>query len=382
LRIRDRRVSADQKPDKAQRQKRKPAPSAKKASYSGKESGVVLIGSNKRVAELVDVFNTMCIPCEITPWPADLNDIIAAETIGVLVAVPVAPRTRVKTAEVLQEIRRHEAGQSLPVACVVPNNAGDKDVNLLYRAGASAVFKWPGEAANFPSLMAEILGMSLSRGKADNADKALARTIRAHLKTQQIYTSDLRVSVRGGIASISGAIGSLWKKIRIIHMVEQVPGITGVISNGLYVPHSGIPDKRIRKSVMHVLNVTLGYDNASIDASIHNGVVAIEGKVANPDEYRRILDIISHVDGVRGIRRYNAVRGPGVKKRPKTLTQSIVWQLATIWPGSPISVNVFEDTVVLAGQTDTLARRREIVESIEQQEGVGRVVNKIHVTHM
>jgi osmotically-inducible protein OsmY len=67
------------------------------------------------------------------------------------------------------------------------------------------------------------------------------------------------------------------------------------------------------------------------------------------------------------------------KKRDKTVAAEIKKTLAFSFPKAHLKLNVFGGAVVLSGQTDTLAKRREIAETVELLDGVGHVVNKIKV---
>lgn len=90
------------------------------------------------------------------------------------------------------------------------------------------------------------------------------------------------------------------------------------------------------------------------------------------------MDILSHVNGIRGISEY-AVISSERKKRNKTLAEQIRKSLAFSFSKTVIDVTVFGSAVVLSGQTDTLAKRRKIVEEVEFQDGVSHIVNKINV---
>ena len=117
--------------------------------------------------------------------------------------VLVAPIRNVTGTTAVEIVRDHPYGKTVPIFVVAPDTTSSRAVRSLYKAGVSAVFHWPRESKILATLFAETFGILRVRGRAPRADKALTRTVRAHLRAGHSRgATGLRLFARDGRCDI------------------------------------------------------------------------------------------------------------------------------------------------------------------------------------
>jgi osmotically-inducible protein OsmY len=309
------------------------------------------------------------------PWLAGLIDTLDRSTLAV-VLVPPLPGTRVEDA--VRGCRGSPWGESGGLFVVLPDEPADRLVRALYRAGATAVLEWPRDAVRFPDLVAEIKGIEQVRGKANDADTALSRSVRARLRLAASMPSGLRVSCRDGVVHLAGAIDGLWRRQLVGQLVGRVPGVRGVVTDGLFVPPTGMPDAAVARAVRRLMRAMPLVAEESISAVVENGVVSLAGNVASRRELEDLLRAISDVRGVRGIDSLVVV-SPHQRTDDRYAARRLQGAITRLFPEQEVTVKVFGGVVVLRGQVTDVDTVRRIEAIVVDDDATTRVINKLSV---
>jgi osmotically-inducible protein OsmY len=145
------------------------------------------------------------------------------------------------------------------------------------------------------------------------------------------------------------------------------------------VEPSGLSDRQIKRSIKSVFDATSSIDTSGLIVSVNNGAVLLTGTAESRAEVARIADLVTHVNGVRGIE--NRVV---VETDRKASASSAVRRLrkiaANIAPRAKLDIQVFAGVAVLNGRVGDAQTRWRIERSLSEDDAVDRVINKIEVS--
>jgi osmotically-inducible protein OsmY len=308
-------------------------------------------------------------------WGDDLGEVVDEQTVAMVLVEPLTGTSITRAVSMAGEAL---AGSEISLFAVVDDGVRDNVVRQLYQGGASAVFEWPREAMLVPQVLAELMGADRVRGRASEADRALARAVKIYLSIAAGIYRGLRVRARGGAVSVSGTVSALWQKDEIEEVASNVPGVKSVGLRKVEVAHSGVSDRKVGSMVRSVLRNTSEVDEQTLSVSVRNGRVTLAGSTVGRRELWRALKLISHVRGVRLIEDVTVVSSTQ-KKRDRTLARQIREALDVTFAGEEIALSVFGGYVVLRGRVSTLGEKKRIERFIIGDPSVRRVVNKLEV---
>ena len=200
--------------------------------------------SSKRIRAVVrslEGVRARLIGVEWEGYPENLEPAFAA----VVIAEPLS----VGMANAIAAVRGHPAGKLVALYALVEGNVSTQKARRAYLAGATAVIEWPREKAILAGILTETMGMAVVRGPSTRADLALTRTVRAHLRLGPSPGSSIRLSSRRGVVTASGEARSLSELREIVETIAAVPGVKQVVTQGMRVAPSGIPDATIKKNL-------------------------------------------------------------------------------------------------------------------------------------
>jgi osmotically-inducible protein OsmY len=312
---------------------------------------------------------------ERMPWVAGLFDTLDLSTLAV-VLVPPLPGTRVEDA--VRGCKESPWGSTGGLFVVLLDEPEDRQVRTLYRAGATAVLDWPRDAVTFPDLVAEIKGIEQARGRATDADTALARSVRARLRLAASMPSGLRVSCRDGVVYLGGPIDGLWRRSLVEQLVGRVPGVRGVVTEGLFVPPTGMPDAAVARAVRRLMRAMPSVAEESLSVAVESGVVSLAGNISSHRELEDLLRAVSDVRGVRDIENL-VVISPRQRIDDRNAASRLQGAIARLFPGREVTVKVFGGVVVIRGQVADAETRRRIAAIVAQDDATIRVINKLSV---
>jgi osmotically-inducible protein OsmY len=113
--------------------------------------------------------------------------------------------------------------------------------------------------------------------------------------------SEIGVTVRDGVVTLSGQVKSFWEKWSAERAVERVVGVRAV-ANDIEVPlGSERTDSDIAQHVANVLDWSSPIPRGQVKAEVEKGWVTLRGEVGADYQRRAPERLVRHVRGVRGI---------------------------------------------------------------------------------
>lgn len=335
---------------------------------------LALIGGKHRTRPIGEVLRLLRLRVE---HYESLPEVLAAGLDG-MAAVVLIPALRDAGCErVLGAFASAHA--ELPVFVLVPDGAHDSRVARLYRNGATAVFEWPLEKQLFPAVLAELLGIQARSSRPTDGDRALERAVRARLRVLGKSEKRLRISVRAGVARLSGQVGRLWKVRSLESSIAQVPGVRSVDVRKLDVEPSHVSDRDIARSVRSLLHGASSIEDQTLGVSVRDGRVVLMGAVFNREECLHALELLAMVEGVRAVSN-QTVAAPRRKRADRALATRLRERLATLIPeAEQIHIAVLAGVAVLRGRARLLTTKREAERLVSKEDAIARVVNKVEI---
>jgi osmotically-inducible protein OsmY len=335
---------------------------------------ILVIGNApRRTAPVQEALEVLRARIDCMPWVVGLLDTLDRTTLAV---VMVPPLPGIQLGRAVRLFRRSPWGSNGGIFLLLHDEAPDREVRGLYRAGATAVLHWPRDSVTLPDLVAEINGIEQVRGKATDADTALGRSVRARLRLAASMPAHLRVSCREGLVRLTGSIDGLWQRPLVAELVARVPGVRGVVTEGLRVPPSGLSDAAVGRAVRRLLRTMPGVAEESLTVAVHNGVVSLAGSLTSRRELEEVLRAVSDVRGVREIDNLLVV-SPGQLDDDRRVARRLQGALERLFPGREIAVKVFGGVVVLRGVVEDLVTKRRVEEVAVNDPATTRVIDKL-----
>jgi osmotically-inducible protein OsmY len=332
---------------------------------------LVLVGSAARAEEIERALAHLDATLRTHDWGEDLTKTVGEDTVAVIVteSPPTAPLW--KSARTLRQL----LDDSVALVVLVPGTMPLPEVKRLYRIGSAAVLEWPRDSKILARMLVEVLALRYVHGPASKADMALARVVKAVVRSTVPSAGRMSVTAKEGVVSVVGTIPGLWVAAEIERSVAGLPGVRGVLLDELQVEPSGRSDRSIRQAVRRILdNVTSDTVSVAVQAS-H---VTLAGSVTSRAEARRLRELVSHVRGVRGIENRMVV-SEEAQARDTAVATRASRVLDGRFPHLDIAVQVFGGHAVLEGRVHTLADRKEVRQVVEDVRGVRRVVDKLAI---
>ncbi len=288
-----------------------------------------------------------------------------------------------RSSKIAEKVRRLARISDRPIYVVVPDDASPARVRSVYAAGAAGVVDWPREALIMARFLAQMLSLRLAHGRAEGPDTALRRAVRSRLRLLHQLREQPRLNVRGGVVSVSGNVPSLPAKQAVEASILEVPGVTGIDAENLYVVPEPTTDRTILQACRRVLRGTLanappGSSDAKLSCKVDRGCLTISGTGIDRAEIDHIRELAANVRGVRDIRFEITSSGEGgpPDRRLATRLQSMLRDLLA---ETRIRVAIYLRTAVLSGEVRDLRSKQTAVRWVERTRGIERVVDKLVV---
>jgi osmotically-inducible protein OsmY len=207
---------------------------------------------------------------------------------------------------------------------------------------------------------------------------------------RDVYLTGLpiTVTVKGGIVTLQGSVGSAFQKDRAAGDVRWIANVNGV-SNELEVKpleerqvREDVPspsDAQVLKAVREDLAQDIRLSAANIRVQVTSGVVTLDGTVASAYERRVAEQDAYDVVGVGWVNNNLAVQGN--RREDWAIRDDVQFELNTdaATEGLDIGVKVNNGIVTLTGDVPTWYQKARAEEIAAQVASVRAVANRIHV---
>lgn len=195
-----------------------------------------------------------------------------------------------------------------------------------------------------------------------------------------LNATEIGVSVKNGVATLSGTVDSYYKKTTAEKAARRVNGVKA-LAEDLEVRFAGSlfkNDTEIAQAILNNLKWNSAINEERVKVKVDNSVVTLDGEVGW--KYERDL-IESEVEGLNGVKLVvNNIRiTPGIL--PKDLNQKIksAFERNASCDADKIKVNVVGHTVKLTGKVRSWAEKNDAENVVWAASGVTKVENQLEI---
>ena len=214
-------------------------------------------------------------------------------------------------------------------------------------------------------------------------DLQIQSDVQSQLKWEpQLNASEIGVSVKNGVVTLSGIVDSFPKKLAAERVAKNIMGVKAVAVD-LQVGISPVnrkTDTEIAEACINALKWDSAVPDDKIQVKVENGFVILEGTVEW--SYQRIAakKALSNINGVKGIENMITVKQkPSSVDIKKQIRDSFIRTAGQ--EADRIKVEVLGDRVILSGTVASLHEKEEAENTAWSTTGVNEVENKITVVY-
>lgn len=199
----------------------------------------------------------------------------------------------------------------------------------------------------------------------ENNDARIAVAIKNRLaRVHRQSFASIEVTVKDGVATLSGTADSLWTQQRARELPQVIRGVRGVIDRISVGPIGTIKDSALKKHLESLFLEDPVVERDDIHLDVVKGMVTLKGHVHSRQEKRTALNLAKMVKGIREVRDFMTV--DTVRDRPDSvLNEEITQRLAfDVWVVSPslLNVQVKEGRAILTGQVGSAYEKNRVAE--------------------
>jgi osmotically-inducible protein OsmY len=119
-------------------------------------------------------------------------------------------------------------------------------------------------------------------------------------------------------------------------------------------------------------------DDKTLAVRVENGYVTLAGSVNSRAEAKRLTRLVANIRGVRDVAPLTIV-SPSQKRQDHRIAKRLQTMLRQLFIGEDVNVAFFGNTAVLSGNVSSLFTRQLIEQTLEDEDVVDRIFNKLNV---
>jgi osmotically-inducible protein OsmY len=195
-----------------------------------------------------------------------------------------------------------------------------------------------------------------------------------------LNASEIGVSVKNGVATLSGHVDSYLKKLEAEKQAKKVVGVKAIaedIQVGVS-PSYKRSDTEIAEAAVNAIKWHTSINEQSIKAKVEDGVITLEGEVDWGYQRESAKNAVVNLIGVRSVINNLTLKQ---KNAPENLKQKIsaAFHRSASIDASKIQVEVEGNKAILKGKVRSFAEREDAEDAIWSAPGIFRVENKLEV---
>lgn len=193
----------------------------------------------------------------------------------------------------------------------------------------------------------------------------------------EVDASGIGVTAKDGVVTLTGFIDSYMGKVAAERVVQRVRGVRAIANDVVVHLQTARTDTDLARDTADVLRLHAGLGH-EIQASVHNGMVTLNGTVAWLFQKRQAEDAVRHIPGVLGVLDHVTVRQSAAVRDMQRRIVGALHRHADI-DAHHIAVAVDDDKVVLDGTVSSWMQREAAEQAAGAAPGIKQVVNRIVV---
>jgi osmotically-inducible protein OsmY len=210
--------------------------------------------------------------------------------------------------------------------------------------------------------------------------------IRADVEAELSYdpnigASDIAVSVKDGVVTLTGFVKSYFHKWQAERDTKRVKGVRGV-ANDIEIRLPALdarPDPEIAREAVQALSTALPYSGEKFTATVKDGWVTLEGEAEWQYQREQAEAAVRRIRGIKGV--VNSIRlQPKVPVAAvKRMIEDALKRSAEV-DAQNIAVEAEGDKVILRGKVRSWAERQEAERAAWRAPGVRKVEDEITIS--
>lgn len=214
-----------------------------------------------------------------------------------------------------------------------------------------------------------------------DTDSQIQKDVMDELRWQPfLNASEIGVSVKDGIVTLSGTVNNYTKKKIAEKVVQNIKGVKAVAEDIIVkYPNSQIKtDAEIAEAVIYTLKWNSYIPDDTIKIKVEDGWITLEGEVEWEFQRNGASRAVRDITGVCGISNLLTI-SPGVNNNEvKQAIRSALHRSATI-DANHIQVEVQGHKVILTGKVRSIAEKKDAGNAAWNTPGITIVDNKLEL---
>lgn len=212
-------------------------------------------------------------------------------------------------------------------------------------------------------------------------DHEILKDVQDQLKWDSyLNSSEIGVSVKNGIVTLTGIVDSYWKKIDAENTVKKVSGVTTVVQKiEVRLSDSGKRrDTDIAEAIQNAFKWSVLVPKDKIKVKVEDGWVTLEGDVEWEFQRNAARRAVEKLEGVVGVTNNIRITPKVTPSEIKEKIKSAFIRSAT-FDSDKIIISVDGSTVRLSGKVRSWAEKKEAERQAWLAPGVTKVENDIEI---
>lgn len=195
-----------------------------------------------------------------------------------------------------------------------------------------------------------------------------------------LKASDIGVTVKNGIVTLTGQVDSYYKKISAEKAARKVAGVRAIAEDiQLRVSPSFIKtDAELAESVLNALKWHSAVDEEKLKIKVENGVVTLDGEVEWEFQRTSARNAVSNLLGVRNVISNIVLKPKLTAIDIKAKISSAFHRTATI-DAQNIEVEILGNKAILRGRVRSYAEKDDAESAAWSAPGIAYVDNKLEL---
>jgi osmotically-inducible protein OsmY len=195
-----------------------------------------------------------------------------------------------------------------------------------------------------------------------------------------LNASQIGVSVKEGVVTLSGSIDSYSKKIAAEKATKNVSGVKAVaLDLEVNLPGSSIRnDTDIAEAVVNALKWHSAVRENKINVKVESGVVTLEGIVDWEFQKNSAKMMVENLMGVKGIVNTIQIKQKTSIEDIKQKVSAAFHRSATI-DASGIDIEIIDNKAILKGNVRSWAEKEDAENAVWSANGIERVDNRLEI---